>query len=626
MVTTLSVLSMETLWYFVLLCVLLSLQGRSCRASQVVYHCTFESNEDCKIEQDPSDDFDWEVHRGLAPINHQRRLRHLRRKRGSIRAESWPGPMGLIQVPDPVDEWDADNGNIFLDLPPKMQPGRHFVDHTYGNQSGHFAHLVAAKNGRTSGHARIMSPPITIPDSLEADLKFFYHLWNAQENPTAGTLKVFACQQQDLVFKASTSAGSVWMEAEIRIQCNGTFRIIFEGFISGTDTDIAIDDVNVTVCDFPFFKPNITWDNNDSSDEAKATIMATKAPSLTKGDAGTPIDPGLGPDSPGTGMDPQTAVSLVVIALVLFAATCFMLLITLMIHIRIRSKRRRRGRFHEPFIYGSEFFNRHSIDPSEPTAYMTLNFPPSSTSGSAAEFFSLSERTTYGSKRSKPSSGFHSKRSSTGTGLQASAESIRRSVYTRRSTTGQRRQSRTFPVMKELKNILETVHMRRIRTLSQHLSVADVETLRRTLCSQGETANNSDRTLSTVLLDTTASTIRPGSSLSDHFYYSLFPAVGIVSCKNSLVACEESGVEEMDDSRSAGSGDYDSDDLEVQAVTSGALLDHSGSTHSEHGSHDLEAPDTTMMVDNEIYECYSNSDSSNSNSPLIADLKHLRQF
>ena len=59
--------------------------------------------------------------------------------------------------------------------------------------------------------------------------------------------------------------------------------------------------------DFPLFKPNITWDDNDSSDEAKVTIMATKAPSLTKGDAGTPIDPGLGPDSPGTGMDPQTA-------------------------------------------------------------------------------------------------------------------------------------------------------------------------------------------------------------------------------------------------------------------------------------------------------------------------------
>ena len=50
--------------------------------------------------------------------------------------------MGLIQVLDPVDEWDADNGNIFLDLPPKMQPGRHFVDHTYGNQSGMLVSLT----------------------------------------------------------------------------------------------------------------------------------------------------------------------------------------------------------------------------------------------------------------------------------------------------------------------------------------------------------------------------------------------------------------------------------------------------------------------------------------------------
>ncbi|XP_038055095.1 uncharacterized protein LOC119727313 [Patiria miniata] len=580
---------------------------KRCESDQVLYHCTFETNEDCRLEQDPSDEFDWEVHRGVAPSSHakvhHRRGRHHRsiRKRGSFGYEEYPGPLSVLRELS-YEERELMNYNIFIDLAQGPFPTRPFVDHTYGNDSGHFAHLVAKDSTRTSGHARIMSPPITVPDSVEADLTFFYHLWDAKERPSASQLKIFACEEKDLVFTATASLGSVWMKAEVRIQCNGTFRIIFEGFIGGTDVDIAIDDVNVTVSNGTpaTEQPDSTWNWDDDSNATTTILPATTLST-------SPGDPGPGPEGPDTGLDPETAVSLVVIALVLFAATCFMLLVTLMIHIRFRSKRRRRGRSHEPLSFGSEFFNRHSMDPSEATAYMTLNFPPSSTSGSGIELLSMSERHSHDSKRSKPSSGMQSKRSS---GLNASAESIRRSVYTRRSTVGQRRQSRTFPATKELKNILESVRMRRFRTLSQHLSVADVENLRRTLCSQGETTFNSDRTVSTVLLDASASTLRPMSDMSDHFYYSLFPTVGIVSCKNSLVACEEAGpIVELDDSSRPCSGDYDSDDLEVQAVTSGSLLNKSMS-RSDTGSDASVAPETTQMVDNEIYECYTNSDSS----------------
>ncbi|XP_022093156.1 uncharacterized protein LOC110980610 isoform X2 [Acanthaster planci] len=547
----------------------------------------------------------------MAPSNHarfhSRRSRHHRSvwKRGSLRYETYSGPLSVFRELS-IEERELLNNNVFIDLSPDPFPHWPFVDHTYGNDSGHFAHLVAKDNTQTSGHARIMSPEITMPDSVEADLTFFYHLWNFKGRPSAGRLKVFVCEGQDLVFTATASLGSVWMKAEVRIKCNGTFRIIFEGFIGGKDIEIAIDDVNVTVSNGtpPTVQPHTTWNTGNESNATTTSLPTTMT-------SAGPSNPEPGPEGPDTGVDPETAVSLVVIALVLFAATCFMLLVTLMIHIRFRSKRRRRGRFHEPFTFGSEFFNRHSMDPSEATAYMTLNFPPSSTSGSGLEFLSMSERRSCDardSKRSKPSDGAQSKRSS---GLHASAESIRRSAYTRRSTGGQRRQSRTFPVSKELKNLLESVQMRRFRTLSQHMSVADVETLRRTLSSQGETAPNSDRTVSTVLLDATASSLRKMSDMSDHFYYSLFPTVGIVSCKNSLVASEDSDqIIELKDRRPA-SGEYDSDDLEVQAVTSGSLLIKSES-QSESESDRSVAPETTQMVDNEIYECFTNSDASSS--------------
>ena len=169
-----------------------------------------------------------------------------------------------------------------------------------------------------------------------------------------------------------------------------------------------------------------------------------------------------------------------------------------------------RARYPAHIIYhGPEYFNRGTD--GDPTAYMTLNFregTPSSQSGTGTgtEVLTLSDR-------------------------HSGPTPIDRSSWEQvimRDMKPVRRESKTFPIMKEIKHLLEAVHMRRIRTLSAHLSRAEVETLRRQFTPDNtqDTTQDSgthERTRSTVALERTESSIRPLSEISEHFYYSLFP-------------------------------------------------------------------------------------------------------
>ena len=174
-----------------------------------------------------------------------------------------------------------------------------------------------------------------------------------------------------------------------------------------------------------------------------------------------------------------------------------------------------RARYPAHIIYhGPEYFNRGTD--GDPTAYMTLNFQDGLSShsgtGTGTEVLTLSDR--------------HS-------GPSPIDRSSWEQVIMSDMKPMPRRESKTFPIMKEIKHLLEAVHMRRIRTLSAHLSRAEVETLRRqftpdttndgTHDSGTHDSGTHDRTRSTIALERTQSSIRPLSEISEHFYYSLFP-------------------------------------------------------------------------------------------------------
>ena len=182
--------------------------------------------------------------------------------------------------------------------------------------------------------------------------------------------------------------------------------------------------------------------------------------------------------------------------------------------------------------------------------------------------------------------------------------------------------------MRELKNLLHAVHMRRIRTLSQHLSVAEIEMLRHQLSGRSSATTQQDvphdRTMSTILLDTSASTIRPMSEISEHFYYSLFPdpngEAGARSppqrrhdARTPLVSgrpvqtsslAHQSGVlidtagQTVGHSHASSAGEEATSSTIIPSEESGSPLEDTSATT-------VAAGDDTEMVDNEIYESFT---------------------
>ncbi|XP_072045927.1 uncharacterized protein [Amphiura filiformis] len=414
---------------------------------RVLYHCSFELNENCRFRQDTRDELDWVVERDPSPSS---------------------------------------------------------------TSNGRFAHLTPRKSigkpGPIGGRARIATPYIEAPEGY-VDLSFLYHIFNSNPELVEGILNVFACQKQ-LVWSSSASWGNHWFKADIKITCNEGFRIIFEGFIGGVNIDIAIDDVSVTGPQKPKTVPTtkLLTTEDFTTDGYELSTTPFSGPSIEP----PMVTPHSNDTDPGTDtkIAPVTAVSLVAVSVGLFVTTVVMLIVSLVIHARVCSKR---SKYPAHIIYhGPEFFNRGTD--GDPTGYMTLNFRDGISSrsgtGTGTEVLTLSDR-------------------------QSDPTPIDRSSWEQvimRDMIPVRRESKTFPIMKEIKHLLEAVHMRRIRTLSAHLSTAEVETLRRQFTpdntqdtTQDSGTQEHDRTRSTVALDRTASSIRPLSEISEHFYYSLFP-------------------------------------------------------------------------------------------------------
>ncbi|XP_071477262.1 uncharacterized protein [Diadema antillarum] len=546
-----------------------------------IIRCNFEQLELCPFEQDPNDELDWDLYHS-PPVSAL--------LRGPYSDHTYGKVIGFRE------------GHVVADL--------------LTRRSRHYARLATPPN-TTGGLARIMTPPLQLTAG-NAEVTFFYHMFDPVPSDFKGTINVYGCNR-DLVWSRSINLGNFWVKATIKISCDEPFRVIFEGIIGAKDSDLAIDDVDVTDRFNITPSPNPSMDPDGTKSPREVTPRGANGEptigiTLYPNGEGPPVGPGTNDD-----VDPDIALSLVTVAVALFAATCLMLLVTVIIHYKVCSQRRKNHYPSHIVYHGPSYYNRDVERHShEGAGYMTLNFDGSraSSSGTATEFLTMSDR--HDTTRSK-----NGDRISLGSFTRAS------SFSEPRPRLPTRRESRTFPIVRELKNLLHAVHMRRIRTLSQHLSVAEIEMLRHQLSSRSTATTqpevSHDRTMSTILLDTSASTIRPMSEISEHFYYSLFPdpnsegggrvAARRQDARTPLVSSRPvhtSSVAQSSplvDTSGRTVGESHASSAGEEATHSAIFPVSEGSTaHEDITATTVAAGDVMEMVDNEIYESYTENE------------------
>lgn len=180
-----------------------------------------------------------------------------------------------------------------------------------------------------------------------------------------------------------------------------------------------------------------------------------------------------------------------------------------------------------------------------------------------------------------------------------------------------RRTSRTFPGVQDIKNFIHDIHFRRIRTFSSHVTAAELDVVRRRLETSNRIHSHRDRTTSTILLERSGSSIRPGSDISEHFYYSLFPEpnpedypIDSESSRSSLVdfrvevPARVGTIELLSHPSRANRRRTNSSNLRIIWTSEGGAVSDLPQVESQSRQQSQEVS-TSEMVDNEIYECYS---------------------
>ncbi|PIK42040.1 hypothetical protein BSL78_21098 [Apostichopus japonicus] len=291
----------------------------------------------------------------------------------------------------------------------------------------------------------------------------------------------------------------------------------------------------------------------------------------------------------------EVAVSLVLVAVFLFASTCLLLFLTLILHCC------------KCCCNGSHHLPRPSyINPDArlaPEEYMHLNLNGrrgSVSTETGTEFLTLSDRG--GTRKSQDRSSFSS--------LSGSRPTTR--------LLG-RRTSRTFPGVRDIKNFLHDIHVRRVRTFSSHVTAAELDVVRRRLESASRMHPHRDRTRSTILLERSGSTVRPVSEISEHFYYSLFPEahtdypMDSESSRSSLVdfrvevPARVGTIELLSHPSRAHRRRTNSSNLRIIWTSEGGAVSDLPQVESQSTQQN---PDTSSseMVENEIYESYSDDE------------------
>ncbi|XP_071964038.1 uncharacterized protein [Antedon mediterranea] len=195
-------------------------------------------------------------------------------------------------------------------------------DHTHGDQKGHYIHLFS-ENSTSETEARVFSPSIDLTGGM-GYMSFYYYVMHGDSVNFNVTLNIYACDDE-LVYTLSDVTGNTWLRADVLLSCNHTFKIVFEGSVSG-DGDIAIDDiaimdafgdavdVTVHILDgnetiiFPTFFPQRTViPTNESEINQKTKLVSVNALAIAMG---------------------------------LFAATVGIVLLSLLLHVYIWRRRR----------------------------------------------------------------------------------------------------------------------------------------------------------------------------------------------------------------------------------------------------------------------------------------------
>jgi hypothetical protein len=127
------------------------------------------------------------------------------------------------------------------------------VDHTLGNLKGHYMYLDGG--GLFFSDAELVLTQKLKPCSSICEIEFYYHMDSSYDS-----LKLLLLEgsSSTILFEESDRKGNDWQQALIKLgRISKEFQFKFEAYKEYIDDyDLAIDDVRMKSCEFPFPRPN----------------------------------------------------------------------------------------------------------------------------------------------------------------------------------------------------------------------------------------------------------------------------------------------------------------------------------------------------------------------------------
>ncbi|XP_059622745.1 uncharacterized protein LOC132265959 [Phlebotomus argentipes] len=121
-------------------------------------------------------------------------------------------------------------------------------DHTIGKPlQGHFMTVGSLRHVRYGG-GRLLSPVYNSTYSRGC-FRFFYHMYGASVSNLSVYQMPISLRQPVTLLEISGNKGNIWHRVDLTLQPSSEpFQIIFEASMAATSTDVAVDDVELTMC------------------------------------------------------------------------------------------------------------------------------------------------------------------------------------------------------------------------------------------------------------------------------------------------------------------------------------------------------------------------------------------
>lgn len=151
------------------------------------------------------------------------------------------------------------------------------VDHTLGSPYGWYMYVNS--NTGAFDYADLVLQQELKPCSSTCEIEFYYHMLGDTDDLVVYLLQGWPDYSYTNIFELYGDKGDRWNRGVVRLgRISSNFRIMFaaERFWFSQDSDVAIDDVRLTNCEFPPVRPDGCVSNDYFTCDRKACILKNR--------------------------------------------------------------------------------------------------------------------------------------------------------------------------------------------------------------------------------------------------------------------------------------------------------------------------------------------------------------